>query len=145
MKAIEYSMRYLRLYCDPNGESHLEDCDLVMQEQDYAPPADPLLVSEHFPASAFHIIEMPVGWVGNWHHAPHRQWLTLLAGTAEIRASDGAQRTLRTGDLLLVEDTVGRGHYDLNTGDTPMVLAVAICADGGEGATASDAYLDAHS
>lgn len=122
-------MRYLRLYSDSTGESHLEECELVMQVQDYAPPADPLLVSEHFPASAFHIIKMPVGWVGNWHHAPRRQWLSVLAGTAVLRASDGDERTLRTGDLFLVEDTIGRGHYDLNTGATPLVLAVAICAD----------------
>jgi quercetin dioxygenase-like cupin family protein len=122
-------MRYLRLYSDATGESHFEDCELVMEEHDYAPPADPLLVSEHFPASAFHLLTMPVGWVGNWHHAPHRQWLTVLNGAAMIKAGDGEERTLRAGDLFLVEDTVGHGHYDLNTGDTPLVLAVAICAD----------------
>lgn len=122
-------MRYLRLYSDAAGASHFEDCELALQEQDYAPPADPLLVSEHFPASAFHIIKMPVGWLGNWHHAPRRQWLTVLAGTAIIRASDGEQRTLQAGDLFLVEDTVGRGHYDLNTSATPLVLAVTICAN----------------
>ena len=129
MNVIGSLMRYLRLYSDASGESHFEECELALQEQDYAPPADPLLVSEHFPANAFHIIEMPVGWVGNWHHAPRRQWLTVLAGTAIIRVSDGEQRTLQAGDLFLVEDTVGRGHYDLNSSDTPLVLAVAICAD----------------
>jgi oxalate decarboxylase/phosphoglucose isomerase-like protein (cupin superfamily) len=125
-------MRYLRLYSDATGESHFEDCELVLEERDYAPPADPLFVSEHFPASAFHLIEMPVGWVGDWHHAPRRQWLMVLGGGAVIRASDGTERTLGVGDLFLVEDTVGRGHYDWNTSDTPLVLAVAICDSAAE-------------
>ena len=31
-------------------------------------------------------------------------------GSVEIEVSDGARRTFHSGDILLLEDTTGRGH-----------------------------------
>ena len=46
----------------------------------------------------------------DWHNAPARQLVVLLAGEAEYEASDGERRHLGAGDVMLVEDTTGKGH-----------------------------------
>jgi hypothetical protein len=46
----------------------------------------------------------------DWHPAPARQLVVLLDGEIEIEVGDGATRRFRGGDVLLVEDTSGRGH-----------------------------------
>jgi hypothetical protein len=36
--------------------------------------------------------------------------MVTLSGQFEVEASDGAKRTFRAGDVLLVADTNGKGH-----------------------------------
>jgi hypothetical protein len=38
----------------------------------------------------------------------------LLDGAIEIETSDGTRRTFRGGEVLLMEDTAGRGHRTRN-------------------------------
>jgi quercetin dioxygenase-like cupin family protein len=45
-----------------------------------------------------------------WHNAPRRQFVVLLEGKEEIEIGDGTKRQFGPGDILLVEDTTGRGH-----------------------------------
>jgi uncharacterized cupin superfamily protein len=45
-----------------------------------------------------------------WHNAPCRQFVLMLQGSVEIEVSTGTRRTFYSGDILLVEDTTGRGH-----------------------------------
>lgn len=38
-------------------------------------------------------------------------WLVLLfSSEVDVKTSDGEKRRLKTGDVLLVEDTKGKGH-----------------------------------
>lgn len=46
----------------------------------------------------------------DWHVAPARQFIVLLDGRIEIETTDGQVRRFGGGDVLLVEDTSGRGH-----------------------------------
>lgn len=71
-------MRYVRLYADGEGETHFEDVEEGMREEDFAPPADPFLVSEIRGATRFSFFEFPVGWVGIAHPAPRRQFFSTL-------------------------------------------------------------------
>ena len=41
---------------------------------------------------------------------PDRQYVVNLEGEVEIEVGDGTKRILRTGDILLAEDTTGQGH-----------------------------------
>ena len=50
------------------------------------------------------------GWQGDWHPTPQRQFFVYLSGGAGVEASDGEIRHFRTGDVLFVEDTTGKGH-----------------------------------
>jgi quercetin dioxygenase-like cupin family protein len=108
---------YHRISVDSHGESHF---DIVTVEQSLAraaPPAAPFYVSEDRPASKYRFYTFEPGWVGELHPAPARQFLALLSGEVEMETTDGTVRRLGPGDLVLLEDTSGRGHVTRNTGD----------------------------
>jgi len=46
----------------------------------------------------------------DFHPAPQRQFIILLDGAIEIETSLGIKRVFKAGDMLCVEDTVGKGH-----------------------------------
>jgi hypothetical protein len=46
----------------------------------------------------------------DWHPAPRRQYIINLDNGVEITASDGETRVIGAGEVLLVEDTTGKGH-----------------------------------
>jgi hypothetical protein len=55
----------------------------------------------------------------DWHPAPARQLVVLLDGGIEIEVADGEVRRFRGGEIVLLEDTTGRGHRTRNVGPTP--------------------------
>ena len=46
----------------------------------------------------------------DFHNAPRRQYVINLDGPVELEVGDGTRRVLEPGDVLLAEDTTGRGH-----------------------------------
>jgi uncharacterized cupin superfamily protein len=42
--------------------------------------------------------------------------MVLLSGTVEVETSDGNVQRFKPGDILLLEDTWGKGHRLRNTG-----------------------------
>jgi hypothetical protein len=46
----------------------------------------------------------------DWHPAPRRQYIVNLDAGVKITASDGESRLIGTGEVILVEDTTGKGH-----------------------------------
>jgi quercetin dioxygenase-like cupin family protein len=108
---------YHRIYADTQGESHF---DVVTVEQSLAraaPPAAPFYVSEDRPASKYRFYTFEPGWIGKLHPCPARQFLALMSGAVEMETTDGTVRRLGPGDLVLLEDTSGRGHVTRNIGD----------------------------
>jgi len=108
---------YHRIYTDPQGESHF---DVVTVEQSLAraaPPAAPFYVSADRPASKYRFYTFDPGWIGELHPAPARQFLALMSGAVEMETTDGTVRRFAPGDLVLLEDTSGRGHVTRNIGE----------------------------
>jgi len=46
----------------------------------------------------------------DWHPAPRRQYIINLDAGVKITASDGESQVIGTGEVILVEDTTGKGH-----------------------------------
>ena len=46
----------------------------------------------------------------DWHPAPRRQYIVNLDAGVKITASDGESRLIGVGEVILVEDTTGKGH-----------------------------------
>ena len=76
-------MKIHRLYPDASGESHFEDIEVPYTEA----PRDL-----------------------DWHPAPRRQYIINLDAGVELTASDGETRRIGAGEVILVEDTWGKGH-----------------------------------
>jgi hypothetical protein len=104
-------LSYTRLYEDEDGESHFGDVDIVLESVDFAPPAAALNVAALFNGSGCRLLTAPAGWGGNVPHpSPLRQLFAVLGGVMDVTASNGETRRFSVGDLLLLEDTTGRGH-----------------------------------
>lgn len=102
-------MRVTRIYADAQGESHFDD-------QDYPLHHAGLIgyLSDPIPAQSVIFRENDPGYDYSWHTAPQRQLIVLLDGRIELEVSDGTRRTFHGGEILLMEDTTGKGHKTRN-------------------------------
>ena len=101
---------YVRLFTDEQGESHFQEIESDLYRVDFADGIPPLFVSEDVGASAVYFFGAPGGWEAGWHPSSGRHLFAVLTGVWEVSASDGETRTFSKGDVLLVEDTTGKGH-----------------------------------
>lgn len=98
-------MLITRIFADASGESHFEDFEYALRDQG---PIGAL--SEWQPVTRLAFRQTGADYDYDWHNAPRRQFILLLDGRIEIETSDGAVRQFAGGDVLLVEDTAGKGH-----------------------------------
>jgi EutQ-like cupin domain len=103
-------MSYTRLYASEDGQSHFEQVEFDLSLTEYAPPAPPLELSTMIAATECGLMKAPAGWQSDWHTSTARNLFVVLSGEWEVTASDGECRRFSTGDVLLVEDTTGKGH-----------------------------------
>ena len=125
--AVAEPLTYVRIYADSAGASHFDDAQIDMRLAEYAPPAPPISVSDVIPAEGVVFLSSPIGWFGDFHPAPHRQFIFFLSGELEVEVSDGETRRLGAGSVLVLEDTVGHGHVSRVVGDErAYIVAVPI-------------------
>jgi hypothetical protein len=98
-------MRVHNLYVDQDGESHFRDIEIEWAQID---PGGKF--SERRPATGVIFRETSGDYDLDWHPAPRRQYIVNLDAGVEITASDGEQRIIGAGEVILVEDTTGKGH-----------------------------------
>lgn len=115
----------LHLFADELGVSRVDpQFTQELSAVEFAPPAPAVLVSRASEARALVMIELPVGWQGDWHPSPREQWVICLSGEMGYLAGDGTQFTLRPGSCILTTDTHGNGHKSWNAGTEPVRLAL---------------------
>lgn len=114
----------VRIFADPDGESHFDTLSIDLSSKDFAPPAPPVEVSE-IVASRHGFLRAPPGWFGDWHPTPARQFMCLLSGVLEVAVSDGEVRRMSAGAITLLEDLQGRGHSTRVISDEAAVLVFA--------------------
>ena len=98
-------MRIHNIYADEQGESHFRDIEVEWAEE--GPDGT---TSKRFPATGIIFRFTPGTWRFDWHTATRRQYVVNLDGPNQITASDGETRIIGTGEVILIEDTHGRGH-----------------------------------
>jgi quercetin dioxygenase-like cupin family protein len=118
-------IRCVRLWTGQDGASHVQIGRLDIQ-----PGRNNDLVSGAVATSHVTVEETPGGGTLAWHTAPVRQLVVTLSGTLLFSTRDGEEFTLRPGDVLLAEDTVGSGHqWRLEDSDPWRRMYVVLAAD----------------
>ena len=118
-------MRYTRLFSDELGESHFDQVEIDFASTDYVEGSAPLKLSPAQAADDYRFMDAPAGWTSDWHPSSARNLFVVLSGEWEVAASDGEARRFKTGDVLLVEDTTGKGHASRVVGNSDS-LAVMV-------------------
>lgn len=98
-------MKVTRLFEDGNGQSHFEDVDIPLSDTE-----DIGRLSSVLQATGVIFRKTEGDYDFDWHPAPSRRLIVMLDGSVEITAGDGETRIFNTGDIVLAEDTQGRGH-----------------------------------
>ena len=98
-------MRIHNLYEDAEGISHFRDIDI-----EWVKEAHGSKLSAQLPATGIIFRQVRADYELDWHPAPRRQYIINLDAASEITASDGETRRIDAGEVLLVEDTTGKGH-----------------------------------
>ena len=107
-------MKVVRLYTGPDNQSHFEDIEVPLKDGGKVG-----FLSELIKATGvvFRVTSGDYNYV--FHPAPRRQYVVNLEGEVEIEVGDGIRRILRSGDILLAEDTTGQGHISRAVGGKP--------------------------
>ncbi|ANE51542.1 hypothetical protein [Flavisolibacter tropicus] len=98
-----------RVYSDAAGDSHFEDVIVPLAEAGSIGR-----LSEAIPAKSVIFREVEPSYDWNFHAAPEKQYIILLDGEIEIETSLGDKRIFKAGEVLLMEDTTGKGHKTRN-------------------------------
>ena len=109
-------MKVTRLYTGSDGESHFENVDIPLRDSGVADRK-----SERIKATGIIFRETIGEYNLDWHNAPRRQFVITLAGQVEIVVGDGTNRQFRPGDIMLAEDTTGRGHISRAVNNQPRI------------------------
>ena len=98
-------MRIHNLYTDEKGESHFRDIEVEWAEERRGSK-----LSKRLPANGIIFRQTKADNDLDFHNAPRRQYIINLDAGVQITASDGEARRIGAGEVLLVEDTWGKGH-----------------------------------
>ena len=119
--------KYVRLFADSGGESHFQDLESELSLVDFAPSAPCLFISPLYRATQVSFFGAPAGWSSDWHPSSDRNLFCVISGEWEIGASDGEVRRCSQGDVMLVEDTTGKGHTSrVISGVDSLALLIAL-------------------
>ena len=98
-----------RVYADENGDSRF-----VEIAKPLVSAGDIGFLSEPEAVETIIFRKVVPSYDYDFHRAPARQYIILLDGEIEIETSLGEKKQFRAGDILLVEDTTGKGHRTRN-------------------------------
>jgi len=103
--SVARTMTVVRIYTGTDNRSHFEDVQIPLKSTGKVG-----FLSELMKATGIVFRETGGDYNYDFHTAPRRQYVVNLEGEVEIEVGDGTKRVLRSGDILLAEDTTGQGH-----------------------------------
>lgn len=98
-----------RVYSDREGDSHFEVIEVPLVDI-----GELGRLSKGESAGQIIFREVEPSYDFDFHTAPQRQYIVLLDVGVEIETSLGEKRSFQPGEVLLMEDTTGKGHRTRN-------------------------------
>ncbi|MFT3796162.1 hypothetical protein [Flavobacterium sp.] len=98
-----------RIFADEHGESHFMDMQVRLENN-----GEIGYLSTLQDAIGIVFRKVKPDYDYDFHTAPNRQYIILQDGAIEIETSLGQKRSFGAGDVLLMEDTFGKGHRTRN-------------------------------
>ncbi|MEP6262785.1 MAG: hypothetical protein ABJ092_14510 [Gillisia sp.] len=98
-----------RIFTDENGDSHFENVFIPLKDE-----GEIGFLSDLIQVKGMVLREVLPSYDFDFHNTPHRQYIILLDGKIEIETSLGKKRQFSAGEILLMEDTTGKGHKTRN-------------------------------
>lgn len=114
-------MKITRLYTGDDNASHFEDMDIPLEDQGAIG-----MLSRPLQVGSIIFRETGSDYDYDWHTAPRRQFVIMLAGEVDIEVSGGVMRRFGPGDILLAEDITGRGHISRAVDGQPRTSVFVI-------------------
>ena len=114
----------IRIYADADGESHFEEHCIPLKDA-----GEIGTLSDGVGGATLIFRGNSPDYDYDWHPAPARQFVLMMTGEVEIQVSDGEKRRFRPGEVLLLEDTDGKGHKTTNVGGTER-LSIFVQVEG---------------
>ena len=99
-------IKITRIYTDADGKSCFAEEDRILHS---AGPIGLLSPGEKVVEIVFR--RTPGDYDYAWHNPPRRQYVIILKGRVEMTVSSGDSRCFGPGDVVLLEDLHGQGHY----------------------------------
>lgn len=103
------SFKITRVYADENGDTHFDSLEIP-----YSSSSVIGKLSDRIDAGSIIFREVESSYDYDFHTAPQKQYVVLLDGGIEIETSLGEKRKFSAGEILLLEDTSGKGHKTRN-------------------------------
>ena len=98
-------MKIPSIYNGPDGESYFGEVEFALQNAGEIGMLSPMQ-----PATGIIFRETAGDYDYDWHNTPRRQYVIILEGLVDFTVSSGETRRFGGGDVILLEDTEGRGH-----------------------------------
>jgi hypothetical protein len=111
-------MKITRIYTGPDNESHFEEKEVELKFN------GDMEVSALESAEGILFRRAPASHLHSFHPAPRRQYVITLSGQVEIETGDGTVKRFGPGDVMLADDTSGRGHITRVVGGQPRVYVM---------------------
>jgi quercetin dioxygenase-like cupin family protein len=115
-------LTYVHLYTDAAGVSHFKEAGFDFRAIEGPDgKVGPLSMHAVEGAEGAALLRLKHGVTEDWHKAPRRQLVIALQGIVEVTASDGEKRRFLPGQIMLMDDTQGKGHVTSSLGDEDHV------------------------
>ncbi len=99
-------VKVTRIYAAEDGYSYFQD---VMQPLLY-PVGNNQLITKPLGSNPCRLFEFASDFVCDWHLSTPPGYYIYIQGGQEVEVSSGEKRSFKAGDIILAEDTTGRGH-----------------------------------
>jgi quercetin dioxygenase-like cupin family protein len=118
------TLHYWHLYSDAQGVSHFKQEEIAFKAAPVPGLAKPPIAANLDGANGATFLLLHPSQVEDWHKAPKKQFLIVVQGASQVTAGDGTIKEFHVGDIILMDDTTGKGHITKGLGTTDHIALV---------------------